>query len=224
MFSDSVSGKFDLATELVTALPESRPGLFNPYRDHCAHEGDKNSPASRVQRLALHLDCEATLILVGEAIGFRGARYSGITFTSEKQLLCGTVPRVPVVQCRLSKRQLPFSEPSATIVWRTLYELGLAESTVLWNALQMHPHKPDQVWSNRTPTADELKCGLSAMSILRDHFASAKLVAVGQKAAELLNMMGVKIDGILRHPANGGATKFAEGMRVFSQANNLTLR
>lgn len=224
MLNRHVEGNRDLARELIAALPDSRSGLFNPYISQCDRATELNTPSSRHERLALHLDCEAELLLLGEAIGFRGARYSGITFTSEKQLVTGAIPRIPLVQHRLSQRDLPFSEPSATIVWRTLYELGLTERTVLWNALQVHPHKPDEPWSNRTPTDDELKLGSPAFAILRDAFPNAKLVAVGQKAAELLAMMGIRVDCTVRHPANGGATKFAEGMRVFSQANNLTLR
>lgn len=224
MLSAPVEGDLVLARTLASTLPESRPGLFNPYASQCDCATALNTPESRLKRLAFHLDCEADLLLLGEAIGFRGARYSGITFTSEKQLMTGAIPRIPLVQHRLSQRDLPFSEPSATIVWRTLYELGLTERTVLWNALQVHPHKPDEPWSNRTPTDDELKLGSPAFAILRDAFPNARLVAVGQKAAELLTMMGIRVDCTVRHPANGGSTKFAEGMRVFSQANNLTLR
>ncbi len=224
MLNDIATGDFELAHALVSTLPESRPDLFNPYSAQCRYATEVNTPASRLARLALHLDCDARLVLLGEAVGYKGARYSGVTFTSEKQLVAGAIPRIPVLQHRLSQRDLPFSEPSATIVWRTLYELGLTERTILWNALQVHPHKLDQPWSNRTPTADELRLGAPAFSILRDAFPNAKLVAVGQKAAELLGMMNIRVDCTVRHPANGGATKFAEGMRVFSQANNLTLR
>ena len=53
---------------------------------------------------------------------------------------------------RLSTRARPWSEPSATTVWGTLRELGVAEVTLLWNAFPWHPHKPGNLQSNRTPS------------------------------------------------------------------------
>lgn len=123
----------------------------------------------------------------------------------------GSIPRVPA-QPRLSDRRPPFSEPSATIVWRTLYRLGLENRVVLWNALQMHPYRPGDLWSNRTPTDAEIAMGEPAMRLLVEAFPSAKLVAIGKKAEGLLLGMGLPLAASVRHPANGGATEFAEGM------------
>jgi hypothetical protein len=114
---------------------------------------------------------------------------------------------------RLSTRKLPFSEPSATIVWRTLFELGIAERTLLWNAVQLHPCKQNMPWTNRTPTLDEIALGTPAMRILVDVFPQAKIVAVGKKAFGLLEEMGITPIAAVRHPANGGATLFTTGMK-----------
>ena len=53
----------------------------NFYRDGAGAE-------SRRGRLAAYLDArhDARVLLVGEAAGYRGARVSGIPFTSERQL------------------------------------------------------------------------------------------------------------------------------------------
>jgi len=149
---------------------------------------------------------------VGEAPGYQGCRYSGIAFTSERLLGEGAIPRIPALKDRLSTRRLPFSEPSATIVWKTLYRLGIAERTILWNAMQLHPHRPDSLWSNRTPTPDEIALGAPAMRMLAEAFPEARIVAVGKKAEGLLREMGIPITGAVRHPANGGATEFAAGL------------
>ena len=125
----------------------------------------------------------------------------------------GAIPRVAIPLSRLTERKLPWPEPSATIVWKTLYRLGLAERTVLWNALQMHPHKPGNPLSNRTPTQDELSIGEPAMRILVEAFPRAKIIAVGQKSEGLLIKMGIHTAGSVRHPANGDATAFALGMQ-----------
>src|SRR5579885_2223835 len=82
---------------------------------------------------------DAEIVLVGEAAGYRGARVSGIPFTSERQLT-GAGP----------------AEASATIVHRVLAELGLAEHVLLWNVVPTHP---GTATSNRPPTAAEVALG-----------------------------------------------------------------
>lgn len=200
-----------LANSLVETLPSGLSGLFNPWKDVCPHDAAGNGPEQKLARLALHLDCAPQFILTGEAPGYQGCRYSGIAFTSERLLGEGAIPRIGAMS-RLSDRRLPFSEPSATIVWKTLYRLGIADRTILWNALQLHPHRPDSLWSNRTPTPAEISLGEPALRMLIDAYPNARIIAVGKKAEGLLRDMGIPIAGSVRHPANGGATEFATGL------------
>lgn len=206
--------RLSLARKLVGTLPAGRPGLFNPWADHCPHDAEGNGPEAKLVRLAAHLDCDPEFILAGEAPGYQGCRYSGIAFTSERLLGEGAIPRIAALPQRLSTRRLPFSEPSATIVWKTLYRLGIAERTILWNAMQLHPHRSDNLWSNRTPTAEEIALGEPALRMLIEAFPQAKVVAVGKKAEGLLSEMGVKVSGAVRHPANGGASEFSRGLQT----------
>src|SRR3954452_2137991 len=76
------------------------------------------------ERLAAYLDARrhARLLLVGEAPGYRGARISGLPFTSERQL-SGTGP----------------AEATATIVRSTLEEIGISGDTLCWNVVPTHP-------------------------------------------------------------------------------------
>jgi hypothetical protein len=131
----------ELANWLIETLPSNRPDLFNPWRNRCSFDTPTNGPEARLVRLAAHLDCDARWILVGEAPGYQGCRYTGVAFTSERLLLEGQVPRQSVPEGRLLIRDRPFSEPSATLVYRALYQSGIAETAVLWNALQLHPHR-----------------------------------------------------------------------------------
>lgn len=201
-----------LAERLTETLPSGLPGLFNPWKDRCAFDCDSRAPSAKLERLARHLDCDPMLILVGEAPGYQGCRYSGVAFTSERLLLEGAIPRIPQLTKRLSSRRLPFSEPSATIVWRTLNNLGIAERTILWNALQLHPHREHSPWTNRTPTPRELALGASALSLLLAAFPAAGVVAIGRKAEFLMQSRGIAPLATVRHPANGGATAFAGGL------------
>lgn len=206
----------DLADALVGTLPSGLPGLFNPWADVCPDDLACNGPAEKIARLASHHDGTPRFILCGEAPGHLGCRHSGVAFTSEKQLLEGSIPRIPREPQRLTSRKLPFSEPSATIVWRVLRELGVETQTVLWNALQMHPHKPGDHRTNRTPTDTELIQGAPAMQLLVEAFPDAQLIAIGRKSELLLQRMGVAPAGQVRHPANGGANEFAAGLRALA--------
>ena len=92
-----------MTTGFVDRLAAARiGGTFNQYADS----------ELRRERLAHYLRerRRARVLLVGEAPGYRGARVSGIPFTSERQL-SGTGP----------------AEATATIVRRTLAELGLED-------------------------------------------------------------------------------------------------
>ena len=126
----------------------------------------------------------ASTILVGEAAGYRGARVSGIPFTSERQLT-GAGP----------------AEASATIVQRVLAELGLADDVLLWNVVPTHPGTAS---SNRRPTRAEVA---AARPFLDELTRGRRVIAVGRLAAETLGSPAV------RHPSHGGARSFAEGLK-----------
>lgn len=141
-----------------------------------------------------------------------GCRYSGLAFTSERLLLAGAIPRVDTLPDRITSRRRPFSEPSATIVWKQLYALGIAERTILWNAVQLHPVGRLGEWSNRTPDRAEIALGAPALALLTRTFPNAMLIAVGRKAELAIAALGIKPAAAIRHPANGGATAFAAGL------------
>lgn len=205
-----------LAEQLVATLPSGRPDLFNPWTDVCPDDEEWNGPKVKLERLAAHLAGHPRLILIGEAPGYQGCRHSGIAFTSERLLLEGKIPRMKPLSGRLTRRERPFSEPSATIVWGALDRLGLSDGAILWNAVQLHPHPPGEIRANRTPTLDELLLGKPALDLLVRAFPSVPLIAVGRKAGDLLSLMGRPPSAALRHPANGGASLFFQGLEKFA--------
>ena len=143
--------------------------------------------ALRRERLAAYLvsRADAPLLLVGEAPGYRGARGSGIPFTSERQLT-GSGP----------------SEASATIVHRVLAELGLTESVLLWNAVPTHP---GTATSNRRPTRAEVAAGrVFAQELARGR----RVLCVGRVAEAALG------GPYIRHPSQGGAASFARMLQA----------
>jgi len=164
-----------------------------------------------------HLDVNPALMMIGEAPGFQGCRVAGLSFTSERLIVEGAIPRVTSRGQRISSRTRPFSEPSATIVWGALYRHGLAERTVLWNAFAWHPHKPERGQTNRRPTTPELDAGKEVLKELVRTFDGVPILAVGRTAEGVLSKLGIKAQGRLRHPANGGAGDFRRGIALWAR-------
>jgi uracil-DNA glycosylase len=162
---------------LVTHLARARIGA--------THNQYARSPLRR-ERLRAYLEAraDASVVLVGEAAGYRGARISGIAFTSERQLT-GDGP----------------AEASATIVHRVLHELGIEEEVLLWNVVPTHP---GTATSNRAPSRAEIA---AARPFLDEVTRGRTAIAIGRIAAAALDAPYV------RHPSHGGARAFAQGLR-----------
>jgi uracil-DNA glycosylase len=163
----------------IEELAAARIGrTFNFYRD------GPGAPLRR-ERLREYLArrTDAPILLVGEAPGYRGARVSGIPFTSERQLT-GSGP----------------AEATATVVRRTLAELGLEEQVLCWNVVPTHPGSER---GNRPPTRAEVAGGLPFLEQLA---AGRRTVAVGRVAEAALG------GPYVRHPSRGGAAAFAAGL------------
>jgi uracil-DNA glycosylase family 4 len=163
--------------DLVDRLAGARIGdTYNQYADS----------ELRRERLREYLTTHAgaPVLLVGEAAGYRGARVSGLPFTSERQLT-GTGP----------------AEATATIVHRTLAQLGLKDEVLLWNVVPTHP---GSAGANRPPRRAEVE---EARPFLDELIGRRRVVAVGRLAARVLDAPYV------RHPSHGGAAAFAAGLR-----------
>jgi uracil-DNA glycosylase len=167
------------APVLVERLAAARIGeTFNQY----------SHSAELCRRLCDYLSRrrDVRVLLVGEAAGYRGARVSGLPFTSERQLT-GSGP----------------AEATATIVHRVLAELGLTEHVLLWNVVPTHPHAPGRVDSNRRPTAAETEAARPFLTALS---TGRRVIAVGRLAEAVTGAPYV------RHPSHGGADAFREGL------------
>jgi uracil-DNA glycosylase family 4 len=163
--------------DFVSQLAAARIGeTFNQYAV---------SPLRR-DRLRSYLEARRAteMVLVGEAAGYRGARVSGIPFTSERQLT-GFGP----------------AEATATIVHRVVARLGVEDDVLLWNVVPTHPGSES---SNRRPTRAEVE---AAAPFLDELTRGRVAIAVGRLAAAALDAPYV------RHPSHGGAAAFEQGLR-----------
>jgi uracil-DNA glycosylase len=198
---------------LKSLQSETGPDVFNPWTDHDpTTDISRHAPRDRLARLTTHLSINPRYVLIGEAPGYQGCKVTGVPFTSERLILECQIPRISTTAPRLTSRPRPWSEPSATIVWKALHALGIAQETILWNAFPWHPHKPKRLHSNRTPTRDERTTGLPIIRNLLALYPTARLFAVGRNAEASLGELGIAAT-LLRHPARGGATQFARQLR-----------
>lgn len=187
----------------LAAIP-STDNLFNPWAATHPDLDVPNAAEIRRHNLVRYLASRfrARLLVVGEAAGYQGCRFSGIAFTSERQILSGLLGPGYAPS---SLRPEGWSEPSATIVHKAL---GAHDAdVVLFNILPLHPHRPAEPLTNRTPSAREVSPFVPLVAEL------ASLLEVGQ-IAPVGRIAGTHLEGVatlppLRHPAHGGATLFS---------------
>ncbi len=201
----------DRLLDSVLSIPSTTLAM-NFYLPDSDAEGDfRTNATERCDRLLAHLDrvSGGDIVIVGEAPGWKGARQSGVPFTSAK-----------TVGLRGS------SEASATIVHGMLADLGIADRALLWNAFPLHPHQAGSPRTNRTPTDSELAAGMDSLQLA---IAGRRVICVGNPArVRVENLLGLKVPGVddasassravaLRHPANGGAPEFRSGIAAVGE-------
>jgi len=217
--------------------------VFNPWWE-VDRENDigRIAPIIRRQQLRAYVQerlGRAKLVVIGEALGYRGGHFSGIPMTSERMLLGkqpnllaalsqrrsidaevrdgGHRPALHILAGKPRRTSKPsvcpdgFSEPTATIVWGALPKIGvLPDEFVLWNAFPWHSFDPRRgLLSNRIPNKSEQLSGRPVLKAFLELFACEQIVALGKIAAAQLEQLGVHAHCV-RHPASGGAKLFRQ--------------
>ena len=216
----------DYAIEQFLRLLKKSPraAVFNPWWQ-VDEENDFGPQAPRIRReqLRAYLQrrfCRARLAVIGEALGYRGGHFTGIAMTSERVLLKGIggthaehiISRgAPRRTSKPEKCPRGFSEPTATIIWSSLLQLGFRpDEFVMWNAFPWHSFDLRRgILSNRTPKPAELATGVPVLRSFLELFRCDEIIALGRIAAAQLKELGVNARCV-RHPASGGAKLFRE--------------
>ncbi|MDQ4047211.1 MAG: uracil-DNA glycosylase [Actinomycetota bacterium] len=210
---------FDAFIDRLAAV-ETPPGCTNFFN----HSAPAN--ALRRQNLAAYFaeirQRAPTMLLVGEAPGFRGMRITGVPFTN-RTMFQGPANHFGLFGAGKGYVLPPeaagvAAEPTATVMWEVLAELNVLP--VLWSACPWHTHVPGQPLSNRTPTSAEAALGVPFWQDLTKLFPIEAVVAVGNVAHQSLRRSGVVVPKI-RHPAHGGRARFKEGLQELLAAGML---
>jgi uracil-DNA glycosylase len=191
------------------SLLEGNKPLFNLYKALNPQFDLPQAAAIRRANLFNFLESlpeQPPILLVGEAPGWHGCRFSGLPFTSEAQLSSGSLP----FQGQLSSCSgAPHAEASATIFWQALK--AHHPHFFVWTSLPFHPHRPGQPLSNRTPTRQELQTYLPILAEVVRLLAPELVLAVGRQAQQALKWLDILALAV-RHPAHGGASEFRVGI------------
>ncbi|MEP6585525.1 MAG: uracil-DNA glycosylase [Candidatus Udaeobacter sp.] len=234
--------ELDNFVRLLKASPSG--AVFNPWWQ-IDEENDigRIAPIIRRQQLRAYVQerlGRAKLVVIGEALGYRGGHFSGIPMTSERMLLgkhtdivaalCerrnlqrdypgdgGHRPPLQILGIKPRRTSKPsvcpngFLEPTATIVWGALLKAGVPpHEFVLWNAFPWHSFDP-----HRGPLSNRMPNKseqLSGRPVLK---AFLELFPCEQIVA-LGKIAGAQLEQLgvnahcVRHPASGGAKLFRQ--------------
>ncbi len=228
-------------TSFIASLQAYRSTIdsFNPWADFDqVYDNAETSPIIRSAHLKeylFHRIDRAKYILVAEAVGFQGAKFSGIPLSSERILMgyhkeiepTNILPntmfqRTSKIQAAPSKQvqQKGYAEPTATIAWKLLQQLPVSPYDIIfWNIFPFHPFKPSAgQLTNRTPRVDELTLGLEYLNqLIALCPQEVKIIAIGAKSANTIGNGCARV----AHPANGGATRFRSELPKYVSASVL---
>jgi uracil-DNA glycosylase len=209
--------------EFINRLAEIDPipSCFNPY-----HSGNESDDQIRRNNLRLYLTTmkkyNPTVLVVGEAPGYRGCHWTGIPISSEKlvldksHLLYSHIEGLSVVNEVAMNKRKPYSENTATIMWKFINLYSSDTPPLFWNSFPLHTYKGDNQLSNRAPKDSEIsKLSWSLTNMLQMFPSITEIVALGRKAEKVLESiedLGLNFTYV-RHPSQGGYTECEKGLR-----------
>ncbi len=192
--------------DFVESLASIAPGsdAANPYRDPLLCRNLRSYLGLLAERPG------PRILLVGEALGYRGGSHTGIPFSSTR--LLREAPHRFLQQLK-PKLHLTGndSEATAAALWQFL--AGRQRIPLCWNAFPFHPHRAGTLASNRSPRATELRLGLEILGQLIGIYKPDSLIAVGNAADRAVTAVAANLPSTkVRHPSYGGKPAFMAGM------------
>ncbi len=211
-----LSSIWELFEKRIFAVGSS-PGQFNQYRDRDLSVDEAAGPGVRRNNLRGYLESfekKPPVLVLGEAPGPWGCRFSGIPFTGERQLLTHALPFGGEQSSRNDpmrklRKKTPYVSNSARLFWAAM--LQYYPNFLVWNCVPFHPYKTEDILSVRTPTKKEILDYSDILAEMVSIMRPEKIVAVGRKAQFSLGYLGFRCNYV-RHPSQGGAVRFRKGI------------
>lgn len=198
----------------------STPTLHNMYCDEARGLDVQGSCEIRRQNLRAYVSAfhdKPETLIIGEAPGPWGCRFTGVPYTSERLYECG---QLPFHGHKTSLRDESYAESTATVFWKAM--TPHFPRFLIWNAVPFHPHRAGEPLSIRTPSVTEVRAHLEIMEEVLRILCPQQVLAVGRIAQGALNQLNLDFIPI-RHPSHGGATEFRNGIEhTLSLTNGTT--
>src|SRR5690606_28871584 len=149
-----------------------RPQCHNPYRNP-----DLADNLFQYLLAVKKLNSQPVL-MVGEALGYKGGRLTGIPFSCGDMYSRFNHPLLLELKSKfiLTSQE---SENTATMVWEYLTEKQ--QTPLFWNAFPFHPYQVRRPKTNRAPTAKEIQQGSRYLQQLTDIFQPTTIAGIGRK-------------------------------------------
>jgi uracil-DNA glycosylase len=210
---------WQLIEDQLFPLPSAMNGerqFFNFYLDEVLRFDLPGAAGLRRQNLHSYLASYHEIppvLVIGEAAGWHGARFSGVPFTCEALLTGG---KLPFSGSQTSNQNAPCSEITAAVFWSVMkphFPRFLA-----WNIFPLHPRDDSSALkiTNRRPSPAEIRLTLGLLQEMVAMLKPKRLIAVGKVAYETLRDPELKL-GInpqyVRHPSFGGKQEFARALQ-----------
>ena len=205
-----INSLWELFVKDVFPVPSTET-LFNPYYINDPSVDLPHGSTIRKQNLYNYLNSfleTPPVLLIGEAPGPWGCRFSGIPFTSEKQL---AENKLPFKGLPSSTFNPPMAERSASIFWGTMATYH--PHFFIWNCIPLQPHPPEEPFTIRSPHRNELEGFNHILSKIVEIIQPKHIYSIGRKSEQAVKSLGLH-PTYIRHPSHGGKRDFQNGIRA----------
>ena len=180
---------------------------FNPYAERCDSHDRDDAAQYRSHTLLKILETAASQeidsLWIGRDLGYRGGRRTGLAFTDDVHFHAHA-ERWGLSASRPTKGN-PVRERTAAVVWSALSRIE--QPVFLWNVFPLHPHEPENPFSNRSHNRLEKQAGEALLHQLVSILLPSRLIAVGRIAEQTAKSLDCS-HHVVRHPSYGGQKEF----------------
>ena len=170
---------------------------FNFYR-HGYRDPEEAAITSQnlLNYLRIMQDLHPTILLVGEAPGYKGCKLSGIPFTSEYHIIHEDFFKDGFKVLDIDNVD---KEVSASVIWNVIRHKNVMP--LMWNIYPFHPLKENG--GNGKPKSKDIRLGRSILDSLLTMFDIKDIYCIGTTSRDALNNHPL-YRGYIRHPSHGG--------------------